>query len=153
MQPQGLSYKAHWEALGCALCLLTAPKISGTGPVRGRGFCPGSLRPRARVLIVVWAWDFCMWVFHRGLPGPALHCFSICDFENECFSHFLLVFFLSESLRASIQAYGTCLLRNTGLPLCILATCGIPAAHASRGITWATTPVSVTNANLSTTLC
>jgi hypothetical protein len=29
--------------------LLTTPEISSTGPVRGRGFCPGSQRPRARV--------------------------------------------------------------------------------------------------------
>ena len=45
MQPQGLSYKAHWEALGCALCLLNTPEISGTGPMRSRGFCPDSRPP------------------------------------------------------------------------------------------------------------
>jgi hypothetical protein len=49
----GLSYTAHWEALGCALCLLTASAIPLTGPVRGRGFCPGSHRPRACVPLVV----------------------------------------------------------------------------------------------------
>jgi hypothetical protein len=32
VQPPGLSYTAHWEALGCALCLLTTPEISSTGP-------------------------------------------------------------------------------------------------------------------------
>ena len=26
VQPPGLSYTAHWEALGCALCLLTSPR-------------------------------------------------------------------------------------------------------------------------------
>ena len=57
-QPPDLSYTAHWEALGCAPRLLTTPEISGTGPVRGRGFCPGSHRPRARVPLVVWAWYF-----------------------------------------------------------------------------------------------
>jgi hypothetical protein len=36
------SYTDHWEALGCALCLFTAPEISSTGPVRGRGFCLAS---------------------------------------------------------------------------------------------------------------
>ena len=72
MQPQGLSYKAHWEALGCALCLLNTPEISSTGPVRGRGFCPSSHRPRARVPLVVWAWDlFVMRLPCCGLPAPA----------------------------------------------------------------------------------
>jgi len=55
--PPGRSYKAHWEVLGCALCLLTASAIPLTGPVWGWGFCPGSRRPRARVPLVVWAWD------------------------------------------------------------------------------------------------
>ena len=36
------SYTDHWEALGCALCLFTAPEISSTGQVRGRGFCLAS---------------------------------------------------------------------------------------------------------------
>jgi len=40
---------------GLSLCLLTTPEISSTGPVRGRGFCPGSHRPHARVPLVVWA--------------------------------------------------------------------------------------------------
>ena len=74
MQPQGLSYKAHWEALGCALCLLNTPEISGTGPMRSRGFCPDSRRPRARVPLVVWAWDFCYVGSLLSLPrspGPS----------------------------------------------------------------------------------
>jgi len=79
VQPPGLSCTAYWEALCCALCLLTTPEISGTGPVRGRGICPGSRRPRARVSLVVWAWDlFCMGFFHCGLPAPALPLFSLC---------------------------------------------------------------------------
>ena len=43
--------------MGCALCLLTASAIPRTGPLWGWGFCPGSRRPRARVPLVVWAWD------------------------------------------------------------------------------------------------
>ena len=80
VQPPGLSYTAHWEALGCALCLLTTPEISSTGPVRGRGFCPGSHRPRARVPLVVWAWDFLLCGFLAAVSRPLLaHCFSPCD--------------------------------------------------------------------------
>ena len=80
VQPPGLSYTAHWEALGCALCLLTTPEISSTGPVRGRGFCPGSHRPRARVPLVVWAWDFLLCGFLAAVSQPLLaHCFSLCD--------------------------------------------------------------------------
>ena len=76
----GLSYTAHWEALGCALCLLTTLEISSTGPVRGRGFCPGSHRPRARVPLVVWAWDFFLCGFLAAVSRPLLsHCFSLCD--------------------------------------------------------------------------
>jgi hypothetical protein len=66
----------------CALCLLTTPEISGTSPVRGRSFPPISHRPRARVLLVVWAWDFLIrGFFNRGLPALALNCFrsAICD--------------------------------------------------------------------------
>ena len=33
--PPGRSYTAHWEVLGCALCLLTARAIPRTGPVWG----------------------------------------------------------------------------------------------------------------------
>jgi hypothetical protein len=47
VQPPGLSYTAHWEALGCALCLLTTPEISSTGPVRVGAFAPA---PTAHVL-------------------------------------------------------------------------------------------------------
>ena len=71
VQPPGLSYTAHWEALGCALCLLTTPEISSTGPVRGRGFCPGSHRPRARVPLVVWPGTFC---YAGSLPGSPAPC-------------------------------------------------------------------------------
>jgi hypothetical protein len=37
--------------------------------VWGWGFCPGARRPRARVLLVVWAWS----------PGPRVASFSLCD--------------------------------------------------------------------------
>jgi hypothetical protein len=38
-------------------------------------------RPRARLPLVVWAWDFGMRFFYRGLPAPALNGFrsAICD--------------------------------------------------------------------------
>ena len=65
---------------GCALCLLTTSEISSTSPVRGRSFSPVSHRPRARVPLVVWAWDFLICgFFNRGLPAPALKCFLLCD--------------------------------------------------------------------------
>ena len=80
VQPPGLSYTAHWEALGCAFCLLTTPKISSTAPVLGRGFCPGSHRPCARVPLVVWAWDFVLCGFFAAVSRPLLsHPFSLCD--------------------------------------------------------------------------
>jgi hypothetical protein len=53
VQPPGLSYTAHWEALGSALRLLTTRAISRAGPVWGRGSGPSSSRPRARVALVV----------------------------------------------------------------------------------------------------
>jgi len=69
--PPGRSYKAHWEVLGCALCLLTASAIPRTGPVWGWGVCPGSRRPRARVPLVVWAWDLvCYPASLLWSPGP-----------------------------------------------------------------------------------
>ena len=72
VQPPGLSYTAHWEALGSALRLLTTRAISCTGPVWGRGSGPRSRRPRARVACVVWAWDlFVTWRLCRGIPAPA----------------------------------------------------------------------------------
>ena len=62
VQPPGLGYTAHWEALGCALC-----------------------RPRARVPLVVWAWDlFDTRLPCCGLPAPArqlffaLRCATVC---------------------------------------------------------------------------
>ena len=80
VQPPGLSDTAHWEALGCAICLLTTPEISSTGPVRGQGFCPGSHRPRAHVPLVVWAWDFLLCGFLAAVSRPLLsHCFLLCD--------------------------------------------------------------------------
>jgi hypothetical protein len=57
-----------YRALGCAP--LTTPEISGTGPVRGWGFCPGSRRPRARVPSVVWACDFLYAGFLPRSPAP-----------------------------------------------------------------------------------
>ena len=69
--PPGRSYKAHWEVLGCALCLLTAREIPRTGPVWGWGVCPGSRRPRARVPLVVRAWDLvCYPASLLWSPGP-----------------------------------------------------------------------------------
>jgi hypothetical protein len=80
VQPPGHSYTAHWEALGCALYLLTTPEILSTGPVRGQGFCPGSHGPRARVPLAVWAWDFLLCGFLAAVSRPQLsHCFSLCD--------------------------------------------------------------------------
>jgi hypothetical protein len=45
----------------------------------GRGFCPGSRRPRARVPIVAWAWDLrVMRLLCCGLPAPARRqCFAL----------------------------------------------------------------------------
>ena len=85
-----LRMEAHWEALGCALCLLTTRAISRTGPVWGRGFGPGSRRPRARVPLVVWAWDLLLSGFRPVCyaasllrsPGPCLPAVfrsAICD--------------------------------------------------------------------------
>jgi hypothetical protein len=40
--------------------------------VWGWGFCPGSRRPRARVPLVVWAWDLVVIRLHGcGFPAPA----------------------------------------------------------------------------------
>ena len=83
--PPGRSYKAHWEVLGCALCLLTASAIPRTGPVWGWGFCPGSRRPRARVPLVVWAWDLVVIrLLCCGLPAPARHQFFALRFVTVC---------------------------------------------------------------------
>ena len=75
VQPPGLSYTAHWEVLGSALCFLTTTAISRTGSVWDRGFCPGSRRPRARVPLVVWALDF--FLFCASLPWSPGPCLSI----------------------------------------------------------------------------
>jgi len=97
VQLSGLSYTAHWEALGCALCLLTTPEISGTGTVRGRGFCPGSHRPRARVPLVVWAWDLLLCGFLAAVSRPLLsHCFSLCDLRLFINKRMLLSFSLCD---------------------------------------------------------
>ena len=94
VQPPGLSYTAHWEVLGCALCLLTTTAISRTGPVWDRGFCPGSRRPRARVPLVVWVWDcFVMRLSCCCLPAPARPLFFALRSAtllsiNGCFSFF-----------------------------------------------------------------
>jgi hypothetical protein len=93
VQPLGLSYTAHWEALGCALCLLTTPEISSTGPMWGRGFCPGSHRPSACVPLVVWAWDFLLCGFLAAVSRPLLaHCFLLCDLRLFVNKRMLLVF-------------------------------------------------------------
>jgi hypothetical protein len=80
VQPPGLSYTVHWEVLGCALCLLTSTAIPRTGPVWARGFCPGSRRPRARVPLVVWAWDLLLCGFFAAVsrPPPVFRS-AICD--------------------------------------------------------------------------
>jgi hypothetical protein len=89
--PPGLSYTAHWEALGCALCLLTTPEISSTGPVWGKGSGPGSRRPRARVSLVVWVWDFLLCGFLAAVSRPLLaHCFSLCDLRLFAIKQMLL---------------------------------------------------------------
>jgi len=55
--------------------------------VRGRGFCPGSHRPRARDPLVVWAWDFLSCSFLAAVSRPLLsHCFSLCDLPLFSFS-------------------------------------------------------------------
>ena len=83
--PPGRSYKAHWEVLDCVLCLLTARAIPHMGPVWGRGFCPGSRRPRARVPVVVWAWDLVVIrLLCRGLPAPARRQFFALRFVTVC---------------------------------------------------------------------
>ena len=138
VQPPGLSYKAHWEVLGCALCLLTTTAISRTGPVWNRAFAPApaalvflldhvlfpsymyvspmylcscstiwflfckteirigtgkkprvcvcdSRRPRARVPLVVWAWDLVVIRLHCcGLPAPARRQFFALRFATVC---------------------------------------------------------------------
>jgi hypothetical protein len=58
-----------------------ASSITTTGPVWDRGFCPSSRRPRARVPLVVWAWDFfCSAASLPWSPGPCSPtCFSLCD--------------------------------------------------------------------------
>ena len=69
-----------------------ASSITTTGPVWDRGFCPSSRRPRARVPLVVWAWDFfCSAASLPWSPGPCsppLFRSAICDCLslNGCFS-------------------------------------------------------------------
>jgi len=68
------------EVLGCALYLLTTTAIPRTGPVWARGFCPGSRRPRARVPLVVWAWDLLLCGFSAAVSRPPpVASFSLCD--------------------------------------------------------------------------
>ena len=77
--------RSSWEALGCALCLLTASAIPRAGPVWGWGFCPGSRRPRARVPLVVWAWDLVIIRLHCcGPPAPARRQFFALRFATVC---------------------------------------------------------------------
>ena len=110
----GRSYKAHWEVLGlfllgCALCLLTARAIPRTGPVWGWGFCPGSRRPRARVPLVVWAWElFVMRLPCCGLPAPARRQFFALRSATVChctylFSRLCLIAALCLSLFARLR--------------------------------------------------
>jgi len=89
VQPPGLSYTAHWEALGCAPCLLTTPEISSTGPVRD--FAPA---PTAHVLASrYWCGPgtSCCAVSLLRSPGPCsptVFRSTICDCLsiNGCFS-------------------------------------------------------------------
>ena len=86
----GPRYTAHWEVLGCALRLLTTTAIPRTGPVWARGFCPGSRRPRARVPLVVWAWDlFVMRLLCCGLPPPTRHQFFALRSATVCHETYL----------------------------------------------------------------
>jgi len=60
--------------------LLTTTAIPRTGPVWARGFCPGSRRPRARVPLVVWAWDLLLCGFFAAVSRPPpVASFSLCD--------------------------------------------------------------------------
>ena len=55
------------------------------GPVWGWGFCPGSRRPRARVPLVVWAWDLVIIRLHCcGPPAPARRQFFALRFATVC---------------------------------------------------------------------
>ena len=100
VQPPGLSYTAHWEALGSAVCLLTTPEISSTGPVRDRGF----------------SWDFCCAASLLRSPAP---CFP------PCFSLYDLRLFVNERMLLSetpfVQWSRTAFITDT---LCI-AFCGV----------------------------
>ena len=125
VQPPGLSYTAHWEALGCALCLLTTPEISSTDPMRGRGFCPGSHRPRACVPLVVCGPEtFC---FADSLPqspgpgpcSPAVFCSAICDCLsiNGCFYLLSASWFCLWSVgRSCSRLHSLCTRRSSAPP-------------------------------------
>jgi len=79
VQPPGLSYTAHWEELGCALCFLTTLEISKHGPGAGSGLLPRLPSPTcSRPVSGVGLGLFVMRGLCRGLPHPALHRFPLC---------------------------------------------------------------------------
>jgi hypothetical protein len=129
VQPPGRSYTAHWEALGCALCLLTTTATSRTGPVWAWGFCPGFRRPRARVPLVVWAWDlFVLQLSCCGLPAPTRHQFFALRFATlvikriclSCRAHPSTTNLLDASARVLYMADGAANRVRVGLALLLL---------------------------------
>ena len=77
----------HWAAPYASSLL---PRSRARARCGVGAFCPGSRRPRARVPLVVWAWDFLLCGFLAAVSRPLLaHCFSVCDLRlfviNGCF--------------------------------------------------------------------
>ena len=71
VQPPGLSYTAHWEALGCALCLLTTTAIFAHGPGVGLGLLPRLPPPTcSRPVSGVGLGPFCYAASLLRSPGP-----------------------------------------------------------------------------------
>ena len=61
----------------------------------GRGFYPGCHRPRARVPLVVWAWDFLFCGFLAAVSSPLLsRCFSLFNTFFSLFNTPFLLWFL-----------------------------------------------------------
>jgi hypothetical protein len=86
-----------------------------------KGFCPGSHRPRARVPLVVWAWDLVvMRLPCRGLPAPALPlffgCFSLFLSPSTRMMYFRLVLILNVSILFLIGNPGRSLNASEPLP-------------------------------------
>jgi hypothetical protein len=82
VQPPGLSYTAHWEALGCALCLLDLAH----GPGVGSGLWPQLQPPTcSRRVRSVGLGPFCHVASLPRSPGP---CWSVgfCSAISDCLS-------------------------------------------------------------------